>query len=48
MGANSPVAKTGKDYVPFAKENAGSVYAQDEEFQEKLWEWTEKELASFN
>jgi len=46
--ATSQDARTGKYYVPFAKENAGTAYVQDEKLQGKLWEWTEKELASFN
>lgn len=39
--------KSGKYYVPVAKENAGSAYAQDKELGAKLWDWTEKELETF-
>jgi len=45
--ATSKDAKSGKYYVPVAKESAGSAYAQDAELQSKLWKWTEDELDKF-
>lgn len=44
--AFSPEAKSGTYYVPLAKQNPGSKYAQDTKLAERLWEWTEKELTS--
>jgi hypothetical protein len=45
--ATSMDAKSGKYYVPVAKENAGTAYAQDAELASKLWTWTEAELNKF-
>ncbi|KAI9737901.1 MAG: hypothetical protein M1834_009271 [Cirrosporium novae-zelandiae] len=45
----STVAKeeleSGSYYVPVGKKNGGNSYARDEKLAEKLWDWSEKELA---
>lgn len=45
--ATSKDAQSGKYYVPVAKENPGSAYAQDKELGERLWKWTEGEMDKF-
>ncbi|KAF8854883.1 NAD(P)-binding protein [Acephala macrosclerotiorum] len=45
--STSADAKSGKYYVPIAKENTGSAYVRDKELGTKLWDWTEKELETF-
>lgn len=37
--------ESGKYYEPVAVQKPGSTYAQDEKLAEKLWDWTEAELA---
>ncbi|MCJ1389563.1 hypothetical protein MMC18_002420 [Xylographa bjoerkii] len=36
--------QSGKYFVPVAKEKTPSIYAQDDELGEKLWQWTEAEM----
>ncbi|KAL8716135.1 MAG: hypothetical protein Q9220_000040 [cf. Caloplaca sp. 1 TL-2023] len=36
---------SGSYYTPVAKTSSGSKWAQDEKLGERLWDWTEKELA---
>jgi len=45
--ATSKDAKSGRYYVPVAKESNGSAYAHDTELAGKLWKWTEDELNKF-
>jgi NAD(P)-dependent dehydrogenase (short-subunit alcohol dehydrogenase family) len=45
--ATSGDAKSGKYYVPVAKESPGSALAQDKELGERLWKWTEGEMDKF-
>lgn len=45
--ATSKDVKSGKYYVPVAKENPGSAQAQDTKLASKLWNWTEDELNKF-
>ena len=42
--STSKEAKSGKYYVPVAKENAASAYARDGKLAEELWNWTEEEF----
>ena len=46
--APSEKVKNGVVYYPVAKEHRGSDLVNDLREEERLWEWTEKELASFN
>lgn len=45
--ATSPGVKSGQYYVPVAKANKGSKYAQDSGLVKKLWEWSERELDEY-
>lgn len=44
--ATSKDVKTGKYYVPVAKENRRSGYSNDKNLALELWDWTEKVLQS--
>ncbi|KIM25455.1 hypothetical protein M408DRAFT_331202 [Serendipita vermifera MAFF 305830] len=49
FAATAPEAKnlSGKYLVPFAKEQAPSRFAQDQDLAKKMWDWCESELKSF-
>jgi NAD(P)-dependent dehydrogenase (short-subunit alcohol dehydrogenase family) len=39
--------KTGEYYCPVGLEGSGSAWTKSEELEEKLWEWTQKELEPY-
>ncbi|KFA80873.1 hypothetical protein S40288_09801 [Stachybotrys chartarum IBT 40288] len=46
--STSPDAKSGAYYFPVGKAVEGSAQAQNREYEDQLWEWTEKELEKYN
>jgi NAD(P)-dependent dehydrogenase (short-subunit alcohol dehydrogenase family) len=44
----SPDAESGKFYYPVGEAVKGSSQSQNKEYEDQLWEWTEKELERFN